>query len=176
MKPFTLTWGNDPTIWPTNLAGLSVVTLKDLPPIQQSWFNKPLQDQFAAWRLQHNLFPWTGLFGRRNGAIDDAVSSCLSCHNVAADFGPGSEQNPFMKPADGWVASVRNGNQPGANLLEYFVNRGPGEPKLPGTLAMDYSLQAMIWAAELQGPGQSVAAILSSPTSPLPTLELALPS
>lgn len=166
VKPFTLTWGNDPTVWPAGLGGLSVVTLGDLPPIQQSWFNKPLQDQFAAWRLQHDLFPWTGVFGRGNGPIDDPVSSCLSCHNVAADFGRGSEQNPFMKPADGWVASVRNGAQPGANLLDYFVNRGPSEPKLQGTLALDYSLQAMIGLLNFRSWAECRGDIVTADLSP----------
>ena len=94
VRPFTLQWGNDIGLWPQAVDNATDLALADLPQVKESWFNQNLQNQFAEWRLQEELRPWTGLFGRANGPIDNPNSSCLSCHNIAADFGRGSNQNP----------------------------------------------------------------------------------
>lgn len=144
VRPFTLQWGNDPTTWPPAITDPMELQLSDLPPIDQSWFNEELQKTIGAWRKQNGLKPWTGLFGRANGPIDNPNSSCLSCHNVAADFGRGSDQNPFMNSPNSWIDAALETGNPSENLLSYFQNRKPKEPKLDNTLALDYSLQAMI--------------------------------
>lgn len=145
VKPFTLQWGNNPGVWPTGLAALGrPVALSDLPTVDHSWFNADLQKQIATGRMSKGLDPWTGLFGRANGPIDNPVSSCLSCHNVAADFGRGSARNPDMAPEPPWAKEIIQGTTPREALTAFFEDRGPAVPKLPGTLALDYSLQAMI--------------------------------
>lgn len=144
VKPFTLQWGNDPTVWPEAAEDQTDLSLSDLPALSESWFNEGLQNQIALWRQKAGLRPWTGLFGRANGLIDNPRSSCLSCHNVAADFGRGSNQNPFMYPPASWVNQALVAGEPSQSLLDYFKNRQPDEPKLTNTLALDYSLQAMI--------------------------------
>lgn len=144
VQPFTLQWGNDPNVWPDAQNDPTNPSLSDLPVLGESWFNQALQKQIAEWRKQKDLQPWTGLFGRANGPIDNPRSSCLSCHSVAADFGRGSNQNPFMNPPASWVKQALVAGEPSQSLLDYFQNRQPNEPKLTDTLALDYSLQAMI--------------------------------
>jgi hypothetical protein len=144
VKPFTLQWGNDPNIWPEAQANITDLQLADVPELAESWFNQRLQAQIAKWRAAKDLRPWTGLFGRANGPIDNPRSSCLSCHNVAADFGRGSNQNPSMYPPTSWVNHALISGSPSQSLLDYFKNRQPDEPKLVDSLALDYSLQAMI--------------------------------
>lgn len=145
LKPFTLQWGNDPDIWPNASPETADVKLEDLPKLTQSWFDQDIQEQIGNWRKSKGLRPWTGLFGRANGPIDNPISSCLSCHNVAADFGRGSHENPPMHvEPPSLVEDVMTTGNPAADLRSFFENRKPNEPKLSDTLALDYSLQAMI--------------------------------
>lgn len=145
MRPLTLQWGNDPSVWPTAVANPNDVELVDLPELRESWFDGEIQSQIGQWRSQKGLRPWTGLFGRANGPIDNPISSCLSCHNVAADFGRGSHENPAMvvDPPSLTENVLVTGMVP-SELQAFFENRKWNEPKLSDTLALDYSLQAMI--------------------------------
>ncbi|MEP2781095.1 MAG: hypothetical protein ABJP33_01485 [Pseudoruegeria sp.] len=49
-----------------------------------------------------------------------------------------------MNPPASWVEQALIAGEPSESLLDYFQNRQPDEPKLADTLALDYSLQAMI--------------------------------
>ncbi|MBI4924118.1 MAG: hypothetical protein HY834_20475 [Devosia nanyangense] len=146
VHPFTLQWGNDKDVWPTGLhipPDAFPATAAALPALSESWYDPFYRDRLWAWRVSKGVTPWTGLFGRSNGPIDNPVSSCLSCHNTAADFGHGSDELPFTRPAPAWVAEVLAGTAPRPELKSYFETRGADVPILQGTLALDYSLQAM---------------------------------
>ena len=66
MVPVGLTWGNDPTITPTDIA--------DGGALQETFLNPDAPD-YAKNRL--------GWAGRLNGPVDDPESACLSCHSTA---------------------------------------------------------------------------------------------
>jgi hypothetical protein len=110
MVPVGAIWGNDP-----DKLGTSI-------PLTETVINPEARDL-----VQH-----LGYEGRLNGPIDNAASSCLSCHSTAqipSDLS--QESTPALPPA---------GSGPDV-LAEYFRNVEAGTPFTDGQMSLDYSLQ-----------------------------------
>jgi hypothetical protein len=110
MVPIGDMWGNDPEQLKTN------------GPLTQTVINpeaRPL--------VQH-----LGYQGRLNGPIDNAASSCLSCHSTAQM--PADLSEPTVSPVPPRGASP-------ADLARYFRNVAAATPFTDGQMSLDYSLQ-----------------------------------
>ena len=110
MVPVGDMWGNDPE------------QLTSHGPLAETVINpdaRPL--------VQH-----LGYRGRLNGPIDNAASSCLSCHSTAQIPSDLSERTVSPLPPSGASPAV---------LAQYFRNVEAGTPFTDGEMSLDYSLQ-----------------------------------
>jgi hypothetical protein len=103
-------WGNDPD------------RLSDNGPLAETVINPQ-----ARSLVQH-----LGYQGRLNGPIDNAASSCLSCHSTSQI--PADLSQPTTSPVPAARATP-------ATLAQYFRNIEAGTPFTEGQLSLDYSLQ-----------------------------------
>lgn len=99
VAPVGLMWGNDPG----NFSGGT--------PLVETWLNPAVH------------MPHVGYQGRLNGPVDNAASSCLSCHSTA-------ETPP--------------GQMTGPDPQHWFRNLASGIPFDPGRQSLDYSLQLAV--------------------------------
>jgi hypothetical protein len=105
--PVGLMWGNDPDLTPNAYAGGRRVT--------ESWINPNV-------RLPH-----VGWLGRLNGPVDNPISSCLSCHSLAA----------YPQP----TALVFSDSDPLSVKMAFFQNIPAGSTAAATGKPLDYSLQ-----------------------------------
>jgi hypothetical protein len=110
MVPIGDMWGNDPE------------QLTKHGPLMETVINPQ-----ARALVQH-----LGYQGRLNGPIDNAASSCLSCHSTAQV--PSDLSEPTVSPVPPIGASP-------AVLARYFRNVEAGTPFTDGQMSLDYSLQ-----------------------------------
>lgn len=108
MVPVGVMWGNDPSLTPTTFAAGQRV--------METWVNSRLKT------LQH-----LGWLGRLDGPVDNASSSCLSCHAT----GQVPASSPMLPPA-GSVESVQ---------MRWFLNYPAATPFDSTSVSTDYSLQ-----------------------------------
>lgn len=99
VAPVGLMWGNDPG------------NLGDGAPLAETWLNPAVQ------------MPHVGYHGRLNGPVDNATSSCLSCHSTA--------ETPM-------------GQMTGPDPNRWFRNLASGTPFDAGRQSLDYSLQLAV--------------------------------
>lgn len=117
LVPVGLHWGNDPQ--------RTLADHNNAVPLSEGWMNSTVTPEFYALPRK-----WLGLWGRMNGPVDNSGSACLACHGRAMDLGESSKFPPFAPDAGD-----------AAEVLHYFVNRGPSEPFFDGFRSLDYSLQ-----------------------------------
>jgi hypothetical protein len=110
MIPVGAMWGNDPD------------RLSDNGSLAETVINPQ-----ARSLVQH-----LGYQGRLNGPIDNAASSCLSCHSTSQI--PADLSQPTTSPVPAARATP-------AILAQYFRNIEAGTPFTEGQLSLDYSLQ-----------------------------------
>ncbi len=110
MVPIGDMWGNDPQ------------QLTNNGPLTETVINPQ-----ARALVQH-----LGYRGRLNGPIDNAASSCLSCHSTAQI--PSDLSEPTVSPVPPIGASS-------AVLAKYFRNVEAGTSFTDGQMSLDYSLQ-----------------------------------
>ena len=127
LTPVTLMWGNDPTFTPANYDPAQA----HIP--QESWINTAAPVVLYRSGLpQSSSAPHVlGWAGRGNGPVDNAVSSCLSCHGVA--------EQPNAKNM------LPSGNDDQAKL-QWFRNLAPLEPfdNDGHHTSLDFSLQLAV--------------------------------
>jgi hypothetical protein len=110
--PVGIMWGNDPNVTVTSVR-------KGKTPSEQ-WINPSLDVPF-----QH-----LGWAGRLNGPVDNALSSCLSCHSTS--------QWPVKAP----LVPPRGIAPDSVAWMQWFRNiDGSKYTFTPGTTSLDYSLQ-----------------------------------
>jgi hypothetical protein len=123
--PVGLMWGNDPTVTshpesnpkPTktlineDLKHTIINTSKDMPPMHLGW----------------------GL--RLNGPVDNALSSCMSCHSTA-QYPPITPILPFMATKDGKVLTAKD-----PEWMRWFRDVKCATPFDEQATSTDYSLQ-----------------------------------
>ena len=107
VTPVGLMWGNDPGYTGSG-------------PLTQTWINPAVH------------MPHLGYQGRLNGPVDNAVSSCLSCHATAE-----SPAGALIPPK-------------GADPAPWFRNIAAGSPFDPGRQSLDYSLQLSVGLSNFQ--------------------------
>ncbi len=107
VAPVGLMWGNDP-----GYSGSG--------PLTQTWINPAVH------------MPYVGYQGRLNGPVDNAVSSCLSCH-ATAEAPAGT-----MVPPNG------------ADTAPWFRNIAAGSAFDAGRQSLDYSLQLSVGISNFQ--------------------------
>lgn len=121
IRPLALMWGNDPQFKQSDYDAGGRPT--------ESWINT----EAAVVKYRSNLPAGSkaprvlGLAGRANGPVDNAGSSCISCHSTAQI--PGKSQ---MTPPDGLNEK---------EALRWFRNLAIGEPFDAGSQTLDFSLQ-----------------------------------
>jgi hypothetical protein len=117
--PVGLMWGNDPDLTPDAYAAGQRV--------KESWINPNLQ------------MPHVGWLGRLNGPVDNPISSCLSCHSLAAHPQPAalvfSKDDPLCIKM-GFFQNVKAGRTAAAERepLDYSLQLGFGLRSFPGSL------------------------------------------
>lgn len=139
-----LHWGNDPSL-----------TRKQYDsgkrPVE-GWVNPSVAQKFSSHRPP---FGDLGYLARMNGPVDNPFSSCLACHSRAVDTA--GSRGPAFTPnlRDMCIRQLsKDGNRTyekisGCTVTEdaeqrigvFFRNLKPGEPFLPNTKSLDYSLQ-----------------------------------
>lgn len=130
LVPVGLQWGSDPWTFPAVPSDESV-------PARQSVLNTGL-----------DIYEHFGCNGRLAGPVDNAKSSCLSCHgsSFAAPAGTESVMGVNVPPSFGFEGVC---SQYSAENARYFQNtvapQGYPGGQYPGTLNLDTSLQ--MWVA-----------------------------
>lgn len=144
LVPVGLHWGNDPSL-----------TRKEYDtgkrPVE-GWVNAVVAQMFYSHRPP---FGDLGYLARMNGPVDNPFSSCLGCHGRSVDTGGG--RGPAFTPSLGDLCVKqlqKDGNATyekisGCTVSDdaelriglFFRNLKPGEPFLPNTKSLDYSLQ-----------------------------------
>lgn len=121
VRPLSLMWGDDPQ--------LSAEAYAAGTRAAESWINNA--SPIVAYRANPPsgiATPRTlGLHGRANGPVDNALSSCLSCHGTA------------QLPAS--AAMVPPANLSDAQRMQWFRNLAVAEAFSSGSKSLDYSLQ-----------------------------------
>ena len=115
--PVGLMWGNDPTVTPSQVASGAA-------QLQEGWINP------AARPLIQHL----GWAGRLDGPVDNARSSCLSCHSTA------------QIPATSMVPPAATTEA----ALNWFRNIKAAKPFTAGAQSLDYSLQLSVGVQNFQ--------------------------
>jgi hypothetical protein len=151
MQPVGLSWGNDPTVTPTNGR-----------PIRQSWLNP------SPTVARPNLMQHYGWADRLNGPVDNPASSCMSCHATAG--WPAVALIPADKMSDRqklfWFRNVDSGQAfcQGQNLGSYPCPTQQNPSKMcnftcPQQVSQDYSLQLTFGVQNFMkfGPGATRA-------------------
>jgi hypothetical protein len=124
LQPVGLMWGNDPTVT-SHMNQNGAFQNSDL---LESWINTDLLTPPDA---QHAGAMHFGLGGRVNGPVDNPISSCLSCHSMAA-----VPSLPLIPSGQ-----ITPANYPMGQFATFFANIGHGPlPTTSGT-RLDYSLQ-----------------------------------
>jgi hypothetical protein len=137
MVPVGIMWGNDPAVTATDVTNGS-------KQIRETWLNPNARSV-----MQH--YGWAG---RLNGPVDNAISSCLSCHSTA------------QKPAMSLSNALPSGTE--TERLKWFRNIKSGQPFEVGGQSLDYSLQLAAGLQNFQRSGGALslrnASILENPT------------
>lgn len=126
LVPVGLMWGNDPGVAEEmNREGAFVN-----PALTESIVNADLVrgDDFPPERAFVTHF---GLGGRVNGPVDNPISSCMSCHGLAA-----SPSQVVVPRGVSGPAAYR-----AADLATFFTNVPPGPIDTGSFVRLDYSLQ-----------------------------------
>ncbi len=121
LRPLTLMWGDDPQLTQTAYQSGS-------RPVE-SWINadSPIM-KYRTNPPSGTTPPRTlGWAGRGNGPVDNAMSSCMSCHSTA--------QLPAASPL---IAPTTLSE---SEKLRWFRNTKPGEAFDTGSQTLDFSLQ-----------------------------------
>ena len=144
LVPVGLHWGNDP-----DLTRKEYDTGKR--PVE-GWINPSVAQMFSTHRPP---FGDLGYLSRMNGPVDNPFSSCLGCHSRAVDTAGGrapaftpnfvdmcirkltKDSNSTFEKISGCTVSEDAEKRIGL----FFRNLKPGEPFLPNTKSLDYSLQ-----------------------------------
>lgn len=128
LVPLGLMWGNDPDVRIGYLNPKPTET-KINPKLTQTYIN---DDR----RIPASHLGWGG---RLNGPVDNAHSSCVSCHSTAQYPVVSSILPMFNNPK---VPAPEDGKPAGREWMRWFRNIWPGEPFDDGqAVPMDYSLQ-----------------------------------
>lgn len=144
LEPVGLHWGNDPSL-----------TRKEYDtgkrPVE-GWVKPSVARMFASHRPPSGDL---GYLARMNGPVDNPFSSCLGCHARAVDTSGG--RGPAFTPnlGDMCIRQLRKDGNTTFEIISgcavsedaeqrigiFFRNLKPGEPFLPNTKSLDYSLQ-----------------------------------
>ena len=128
LRPVGVMWGNDPGYTPAD---------------QQA--GKPLRESVVSDEIPDYAAGHLGWAGRVNGPVDNPISACLSCHQVA-QYPVAADMAPFARACDTgdavakklhWFRNLAPGEAFGA------VNRDTCEPETPeeSPVSLDFSLQ-----------------------------------
>lgn len=130
VRPLSLMWGDDPSLTPADYgAGKRPA---------ESWVNNasPIVAYRSAPPSGATPPATLGWAGRANGPVDNAASSCISCHGTA--------QIPASSPMTPQATLTD------AQKLRWFRNTKSGEAFDSGSTTLDFSLQLGVGIQNLQ--------------------------
>ena len=129
LVPLGLMWGNDPTITTDEYTNPTPTVTRINPNLKESVINPDTKE------LPPTHLGWNG---RLNGPVDNARSSCMSCH-MTAEIPALSPITPFFQANPPPMGSPE--------WMRWFQNNKCGVPFDKGTKSADFSLQLSIGVA-----------------------------
>lgn len=127
LVPVGVMWGNDPPVLEEMKRDGAFVNAA----LQQSVVNPELIRGGESWPENRAFVTHFGLGGRVNGPVDNKISSCTSCHGLAAVPSQAVVPSGINRPED-----YRDND-----FKHFFANVEPGAVNTGAFTRLDYSLQ-----------------------------------
>ncbi|KAJ4470543.1 hypothetical protein J3R30DRAFT_3245528, partial [Lentinula aciculospora] len=133
LTPVALQWGNDPD--------MNQEAWESGQRPKEGWVNPRATKLLARLGGNRPSFGWND---RANGAADNFITSCLSCHSCAERPMPGQKPVDIAPPPPIKVGQHKYIPIDDAVTMRWFRNIPAGKPFTPGAFSADYNLRVMM--------------------------------